>query len=394
MKIAVIAPNISENLSGEAIKAHQYVRYLTTLGADLTVVAHARSRGHFEDAAQGAEVVIIEDDWLQKFLWRSGVFRPFVTLPFFWSVRSVVKRLYADNPSTAFHYLCPVSPIYPRLPVKGARNILGPLTGNIYYPPAFRAREPFTHALRRRIHKLSQWIVGAFVRDKPLYERILVSGGARTRESLTWAGAQPAQFADVVDSGINEKILSLPPIEHQGANYRFVCNGRLVPHKGVDLAIRAVARAQTPVTLDIFGKGPEAEPLARLIEELGLQDRVAMRGWLASHDELIEEMRRFRGFVFPSLAEANGIVVQEALAMGLPVICLDWGGPAVLTTDETARRIAPTGPDAVVDALAAEMDRLAEDPDLANQRAKAGLDDARARFGWSAVAEQWIATFR
>ena len=393
MKIAIIAPNISENMSGEAIKGYQYLKHLTKAGAEVTVVTHARSRGAFEGVAGNARVIFVEDDAAQVFFWRSILLRELVTLPYFLKVRKIVREIAAREPDTVFHYLCPVSPILPRFPVKGVRNVLGPLTGNIYYPPAMRAAEPFGLRWRRLSHKISQRLIGVLLQDKARFSRILISGGGRTRESLCWAGGHDEQFADVLDSGISEKILSRPPVIHEGENYRFVSNGRLVPHKGVDLAIRAVARAGAPFTLDVFGKGPEEARLRALIDELGVSDRVRMRGWLESHDDLLDEMLSYRGFVFPSLAEANGIVVQEALAMGLPVICLNWGGPAVLTTDETARRIEPTSAEYIIEELAREMSLLASSPELAATRANAGLDLARARFGWPSVAAEWAASF-
>ena len=393
LKIAVIAPNVSENLSGEAIKAYQYIKHLVGSGAKVTVICHARSRGHFEDAAAGADIRFVEDDAAQKLLWTTKIFRPFVTVPFFLKARRIVQEIAATDPDTVFHYLCPVSPIYPRMPAPGVRNVLGPLTGNIYFPPALRDREPYRLRWRRLSHYPAQRVLAALSRDKAKFERILISGGGRTAESVKAAGGRDEQLRFVLDSGVSDRIINRAPVEHTGPNYRFVCNGRLDPHKGVDLAIRAVAKTKTPATLDVFGKGFMEEKLRELIKELGLESRVAMRGWMPSHDDLLDEMTKYRGFVFPSMAEANGIVVQEALVMGLPVICLDWGGPAVLTTDKTARRIEPRTEEYIVNELAAEMDLLAENPALAAERAEAGLAEARARFSWPAVARQWTASF-
>src|SRR6185436_6751806 len=117
---------------------------------------------------------------------------------------------------------------------------------------------------------------------------------------------------------------------HEGRNLKFVHNGRLVAHKGADLAIRALSRTKHPVELEIVGRGPERERLERLAKKLFVSERVKFTPWIEDHSKLPEYMRQFRGMVFPSLAEANGIVVQEAMVMGLPVICLDWGGPSLL----------------------------------------------------------------
>jgi glycosyltransferase involved in cell wall biosynthesis len=67
--------------------------------------------------------------------------------------------------------------------------------------------------------------------------------------------------------------------------------------------------------------------------------------------------------IFPSLHDSGGSVVLEAQANGLPVICLDLGGPATLVTSETAIVVATGGCDEsqVVDGLAHALARLAGD---------------------------------
>ncbi len=393
MKIVVIAPNVSENISGEAIKAFQYITHLLFHGAEVTLLTHARSRGHLDQFPDKLNVVFVEDGFWQKVFWHSKVLRTLVDVPFFLAARKLIKSIYVETPDTFFHFLGPVSPIIPRFPLREGKTVLGPITGNIYYPPSLSGREPFQLRVRRTFHELSQRVVSVLFNDKAGFSRILISGGERTRRSILWAGANESQMRDVFDSGVSDKILALSKISHEGTNYRFVTNGRLVPHKGIDLAVRAVALTTVPVTFDIFGSGPEVEKLQTLIDELGLGERVMLRGWLPSHDDLIEEMKQYRGFVFPSMAEANGIVVQEALAMGLPVICLKWGGPTLLTTEETAIRIDPDSEEKVIQAFAEQMDRLAQDPEYASRIASNGFEAARKNFSWEAVAEQWRRAF-
>lgn len=387
MKVVVVAPNVSENLSGEAIKAHQYLTRLAADGVDTTLITHARSRDHLGALPPSLKTHVIEDGFWQAFFWRTRVLRTLIDPIFFLQVRKLIKEMMA--PDTVFQFLGPVSPISPRFPVRDANCVLGPLTGNIYYPDAFRDKEPFQMALRRRVHWVSQRVSRVLFNDKAGFKRILISGGERTRQSMRWAGARDENMRDVIDSGVNDTILMRSKICHQGENFRFVASGRHVPHKGLDLAIRAVAKSKNPVTLDIYGSGPEEENLKALTAELGLNDRVIFKGWLKSHDALVERLSEYRGYVFPSLAEANGIVVQEGLALGLPVICLNWGGPTLLTTEETAIRIAPESSDQVINDLAAAMDRLAVDPALAEALSSAGFEKARARFAWNAVVREW-----
>jgi len=78
---------------------------------------------------------------------------------------------------------------------------------------------------------------------------------------------------------------------------------------------------------------------------------------------------------------------------GLPVVCLKWGGPAMLADAQSAILIEPGSHDQVVRAIAAAMDMLAIDPDRANALAAAARHIAEHRFGWDNVADEWQAAY-
>jgi glycosyltransferase involved in cell wall biosynthesis len=195
-------------------------------------------------------------------------------------------------------------------------------------------------------------------------------------------------------AGIPNRLGDLPRITHHGQNLRFVHNGRLVDHKGTDLIIKALPRTRLPIELDVIGRGPERGRLEALTKDLGLQDRVRFIDWFETHAQLAESLRQYRAFVFPSLAEAHGIVVQEAMMYGLPVVCVDWGGPAMLVNPECGVLIKPLSETHVVDELARAMDRLAEDGALAERMSIAGRERALSeKFLWGDLIESWIAVY-
>jgi glycosyltransferase involved in cell wall biosynthesis len=105
--------------------------------------------------------------------------------------------------------------------------------------------------------------------------------------------------------------------------------GRLVAWKGAALAIAAIA-SLPEFRLVICGEGPEQGRLRLLAGRLGLDDRVEFRGQVP-RDELLRVMREETDvLLFPSLHDDGPWAVAEALASGLPVVCLDRGGPAAL----------------------------------------------------------------
>lgn len=109
---------------------------------------------------------------------------------------------------------------------------------------------------------------------------------------------------------------------------RLLVLGRLVPHKRVHLVIDAVhaLREQRPqLRLDVCGTGPELASLRDRVRRLGLEDRVAVHGWL--DEEHKSELLAAAGLhVCASDTEGWGQVVIEAAAYGVPTVARDVPG--------------------------------------------------------------------
>jgi glycosyltransferase involved in cell wall biosynthesis len=107
--------------------------------------------------------------------------------------------------------------------------------------------------------------------------------------------------------------------------FRFVTVGRLHPVKNQDRLIQAfapVARAHREARLMIVGGGDCHADLARRIVELGLEEQVELLGYRSDVRALVEDADCF---VLPSLSEAFGIAVVEAMARGIPIIASNAG---------------------------------------------------------------------
>jgi len=93
-------------------------------------------------------------------------------------------------------------------------------------------------------------------------------------------------------------------------------------------------------------------------------------------------------FLFPSLHDSSGNAVLEALSCGLPVVCLDVGGPAVLVDSSCGFRVQAGEPPLAVDTLAQALATLADDAVLARAMSEAATRRARQQFSWkSQVAD-------
>jgi glycosyltransferase involved in cell wall biosynthesis len=397
-RVVIVAKHFGTNFGGEAIKAYQFAEILADHGVELTVVTHQNAIDSGGTAGLDARYLVVPDSKVQAWLWRSKVLR-FLLDPYFHLAarRLVAAELERDSApgdsapgDTVLHYLSPVSPVALRFVPKGATFVMGPLTGNIYYPPAFRDRMSTGLRLAERLHAMTQRAQRLLYPEKRRARTILVSGYERTRESLRLAGVRDDQMVDVVDAGVSDHIVTRPRLTHTQPNPRFVCSGRMVDHKGTDLAIKAVAAADPTIELDIYGDGEKRAGHEALAAALGVADRVHFKGWMDSHDDLIDAFGAYRGYVFPSLAEANGIVVQEAMMLGLPVLAARWGGPAMLGDDDSVVYLPVDSEDDLVVALAEAMNRLAVDTEFAERLSANARRIAEERYTWDAVAESWL----
>lgn len=149
----------------------------------------------------------------------------------------------------------------------------------------------------------------------------------------------------------------------------------------MDLLLEALARGPAHHELHVLGDGPMRPALEAQASALGLGQRVAFHGML-SQQECADLLANCDALVLPSMRECGGAVVLEAMALGLPVIATDWGGPADYVTPETGILIPPTSHESFVQGLHEAMLRLGENPALRAQLGAAGLKRVETEFDW------------
>ncbi|MBQ7219944.1 MAG: glycosyltransferase family 4 protein [Synergistaceae bacterium] len=137
------------------------------------------------------------------------------------------------------------------------------------------------------------------------------------RQALT--GYLPANTL-TIPNGIRK-----PRVKWEGRyfpdNTRLLYVGYLSQRKGLDTAINALGRLKDYVwTLDVLGDGSHRDELETLVKTLGLSDRVKFWGFRDDSDEF---MSRSACLLFPSHQEGLPLTVNEALAVGLPVLASD-----------------------------------------------------------------------
>ena len=156
-------------------------------------------------------------------------------------------------------------------------------------------------------------------------------------------GYLPARTA-VVPNGVRK-----PTLFWEGRGFpdypRFLFVGRLTRLKGLDTALLALGELKGRAwNLDVIGDGPQRAELEALASELGLQERVNFHGF---RDDVEKWMVSSGCLLFPSYQEGMGLVVLQALNVGLPVLASDLeplrplaSGPLVPPGDVEAWRKA------------------------------------------------------
>lgn len=165
---------------------------------------------------------------------------------------------------------------------------------------------------------------------------------------------------------------------------RFVFSGHHISRKGLPFALQALAElGAIPWTLDVLGDGPLSARWRRLVDRLGLSDRVRFLGKLPRADA-IRAMAEGDVFVFPTLQEGWPTVVIEALSLGMPVITTNHHGMADMIDAECGFLARVDGPKHLIADLREALRSVATDRDLL-ERLSAG---ARRRAEVFSAARQ------
>ncbi len=169
-----------------------------------------------------------------------------------------------------------------------------------------------------------------------------------------------------------------------------LCLSRLLPHKGIPQYLDALRRLRNEVpdgsfTAVFAGEGPEADLIANASDEFAGAIRFVGK---VAPDELPRLFAASDALVFPTLRDCWGMVVNEALAAGIPVVGSKYSGAAteLLTSDELGTLVDPLVPSSLDEALLAVVrDRrwLSAEP----SRLRAALDGYSCEAAADAILE-------
>ncbi len=243
--------------------------------------------------------------------------------------------------------------------------IIGPIGGGETSPRSLRDEIP----LRGRILERVRDFANSTVMINPAIRRELTEAAvisARTSETLGLLTHEMRRKSiEFIELGLQTAQIGKPRSAREKP-HRLLYAGRLLYWKGGHIAIRTFAQVlrQWPeAQFTIVGDGPEQQRLKAEAARYGVAERVEFVSWLPQQ-QLFELYESHDVFVFPSLHDSGGTVVLEALSQGLPVVCLDLGGPKQIVGAGSGVVVSTTGRNTaqLAAAMADEICRLFAEP--------------------------------
>jgi glycosyltransferase involved in cell wall biosynthesis len=205
-----------------------------------------------------------------------------------------------------------------------------------------------------------------------------------TRNALPWPYRKRAIVYQEI--GIDVPTGVVPATRPAGVPLRVLYAGRLLGLKGVHFAIRAMAELWhkgVACEFTLVGRGAYEAELRQLARELGVEERIRWINYLPQA-ELFALYREMHCLLFPSLHDSSGNVVLESQAYGVPVICLDLGGPPTLVTPDTGIVVSTRNQDedGVVRGLINAVEQLAGDETRRAAMGRAAIAHVSTTMRW------------
>ena len=285
-------------------------------------------------------------------------------------------------------------------------NLAGHLAGLLYGVPhvmTMHSLEPLRPWKAEQLgggYALSSWCERTAVQDAAAV--VAVSDGMRADVLAAYPEVAPERVR-VIRNGIDTREYAPDPDTDVLAKYGVdpgrpyvIFVGRVTRQKGLPVLLRAAAGLDPRAQLVLCAGQADTPELAAEVDGLvsGLtatRSGVRLISGMLAKREIIQLLSHARVFACPSVYEPLGIVNLEAMACGAAVVASRVGGiPEVVADDETGL-LVPAGDPGT---LAAALNALLRDRDLAAAMGARGRARAAAEFDWSAIAAQTVALYR
>ncbi|MFA6916308.1 MAG: glycosyltransferase family 4 protein [Parachlamydiales bacterium] len=403
MKVLLIIEQCHPEMSSVPFLGYKLYRALGAV-ADVTLATHGRNKEALLKLHPDADIVFFPESrastyyyrFLESFLTRGATRWPlFHTLlyPIYAEFNHAVYKHFSESVARGnFDLVHAFTPIIPRYPVKIASVckstpfFLGPVNGGIPFPPGFSEVAKKEHQGFQALKRFAKYLPGY----KTTYHnsKVVWVGSDYTLQALKVIFPE-SNLVKLSENGVDDEYFSLRREAKNGCRALFV--GRLEPVKCVDILINALQLMPEKICLTIVGDGSERKQLEALVHKLHLEDFVQFTGWVP-HNQLLPHYESADIFCFPSVKDFGGAVILEAMAAGLPIVGVNYGGVGEYADSSCGILLSATDPQTLAADFSSAMEELTFNPsrrlkmgECARQRAKA--------FSWSAKANDILDTY-
>ena len=226
--------------------------------------------------------------------------------------------------------------------------------------------------------------IGSWVYSRILFTR-LVTVSNSVRETLLKCGVPPDKV-QVIHHGTDIEAFAKTTLERKAVRQDLGIPddcvaigivGRIAPEKGHDVLLDAISHLGNsyPLRLVIVGSGPDEPALREKIDRMGLSEKVI---WTGFRDDVNNVIAAMDVVTVPSTwNEPCSAVIQQAMALGKPVIgTLTGGSPEMILDGETGLLVPPSDPAALAEAVS----QLAGDAFLRKRLGAAGRERVESHF--------------
>jgi len=276
------------------------------------------------------------------------------------------------------------------MPFLGIRFIWGPIGGGEQVPILYRS----DYSARAKFEEFMRDTILATLSFNPFFllafrnADLVLTRTQNTFEKVRGMDRHK-RIKKMVETGVEKQNLFVKSGAKGNRFLKVISVGRLIHWKGLDLALRAFARAfgdNSTARMLIVGDGPDKTRLQEICLSERIIDKVDFVGYLA-HEKVLEHMSQSSIFLMPSLKEGGSWVLLEAMTCGLPIICLDIAGASEIVNDKCGIKITPDTPAKTVQELTGALLKLAHDYGLRKRMGEVGRKRVRSLFCWDKKGE-------
>lgn len=265
--------------------------------------------------------------------------------------------------------------------------VVGPLGGGLQVPPQLKSyfkKESFLNKLRKLDGYLLK--VPPFSSQLKNADKILITLDY-LRDIL------PKQYVHkmvtLFDTGIDTSDLKKVERTASDGPVNILYVGKLIRYKGAELLIRAIAPLKDKYNfkLHIVGDGVERQALQQLTTDSKLDEVVTFHGNVDRH-EVFDFFKEADIFCAPSLTEASGNALLEAMLYSLPIITINNGGPRYMCPANGAIKINIQEENGIVREISEGLVRLINNPAERISMGAANFDFLQKNFSWDVLEKK------